>query len=47
MDFYNEWMKLDKYWFNSNKELDDYLTSKYENLLIDNNPIIQIIFATS
>ena len=43
MDFYNEWMKLDKYWFNSNKELDDYLTSKYENLLIDNNPIIQII----
>jgi tRNA(Ile)-lysidine synthetase-like protein len=43
MDFYEEWMKLDKYWFNSNKELDDYLTSKYENLLTDNNPIIQII----
>ena len=29
MEFYNEWMKLEKYWFNSNNELDDYLKSKY------------------
>ena len=43
MDFYEEWMKLEKYWFNSNKELDEYLTNKYENLLINDNPIIQII----
>lgn len=43
MEFYNEWMKLEKYWFNSNNELDEYLSSKYENLLFDSNPIIQII----
>lgn len=43
MEFYNEWMNLEKYWFNSNNELDEYLTSKYEDLLIENNPIIQII----
>jgi tRNA(Ile)-lysidine synthetase-like protein len=43
MEFYDEWMKLEKYWFNSNNELDEYLTSKYENLLFDNDPIIQII----
>jgi len=45
MDFYNEWMNLDKYWFNSNKDVDDYLTNKYSYLLNENNnsPIIQII----
>jgi len=43
MDFYQEWMNLEKYWFNSNKDIDEYLISKYENLLDDNNPIIQII----
>jgi len=45
MDFYQEWMNLERYWFNSNKNLDEYLTSKYEYLLNDYNlnPIIQII----
>ena len=45
MEFYEEWMNLDKYWFNSNKNLDEYLKSKYEYLLneYNPNPIIQII----
>ena len=45
MDFYHEWIKLEKYWFNSNKNIDEYLTNKYQHLLNDlnNNPVIQII----
>ena len=35
MDFYHEWIKLEKYWFNSNKNIDEYLTNKYQHLLID------------
>jgi len=46
MDFYEDWKKLNKYWFNSNKFIDNYLTIKYEYLLNEvpnSNPIIQII----
>ncbi len=46
MDFYEDWMKLEEYWFNSNKNIDRYLRDKYGYLLDlpeNSNPIIQII----
>ena len=42
MDFYEDWMKLEEYWFNSNKNIDRYLRDKYGYLLDlpeNSNPI--------
>jgi tRNA(Ile)-lysidine synthetase-like protein len=47
--FYGEWMNRNKYWFNKNKENDEYLSNKFGYLINeydynrDNNPIIGIL----